>query len=56
MGLTFTDILLLGSATTDAIDDVTFRIMKNDMLRWGAIARVIGLLGNFNGISKIRGI
>ena len=41
MGLTFTDMLLLGSATTDAIDDVTFRIIQRNMLHWGAIARAI---------------
>ena len=41
MGLTFTDMLLLGSATTEDLDDVTFRIIRHNMLHLGAISRAI---------------
>ena len=41
MGLTFTDMLLFGSATTEDFDSVTFRIIRNQMLMWGAIAHAV---------------
>ena len=34
-------MLLLGGATTADMDAVTFRIMRNQMLQWGAIAHAI---------------
>lgn len=52
MGLTFTDILLLGATTTEDLASVNFRIMRNKKLLWGAIAGAVEVI--VSGVPPIR--
>lgn len=52
MGLTFTDILLLGATTTEDLASVKFRIMRNKKLLWGAIAGAVEVI--VSGVPPIR--